>query len=66
MEAVALLELVRGGVDEADGDVLVHEEEHRGHERGDEGGPARLLLLCVGRGRVLMLMRVSQGFTDKN
>lgn len=42
MEAVALLELVRGGVDEADRDVLVHEEEHRRHERRHERRPPRL------------------------
>ena len=45
MEAVSLLEAVRGGVDEADRDVLVHEEEHRGHERRHEGGPARLVVV---------------------
>ena len=48
VEAVSLLEAVRGGVDEADRDVLVHEEEHRGHERRHEGGPARLVVVVVG------------------
>lgn len=39
MQAVPLLDLVRGRIHQADRDILIHEEQDRGHERGDESCP---------------------------
>jgi hypothetical protein len=40
--AGALAESVSRGIDQADRDVLVHEEQHARHQRRQEGRPARL------------------------